>query len=141
MRVIVGVETCRRRLLSVASLPGVNPEGTLEEKLVQVSSLLPLEAVNLVTDMNRLFQVSFFLSLHSSPPSLSPSSLPSSLPPPGSKCRCSIEVRGEEATRSGTRRRRYSHPSAGCEALLSVRQSTVQNHLLFRLVCSPVTIY
>ena len=47
----VGVEACRRRLLSTSSLPGVKPEASPEERLVQVSSMLPLESVNVVRNV------------------------------------------------------------------------------------------
>ena len=74
--VYVGVETCRRRLLSVARLPGVNPEASPEERLVQVSSLLPLDAVNLVRDFSNIVWKSSLednLLLSSPPPPFLPS--------------------------------------------------------------------
>ena len=48
---VAGVEACRRRLLSTSSLPGVKPEASPEERLVQVSSMLPLESVNVVRNV------------------------------------------------------------------------------------------
>ena len=81
-----GLETCRQRLLSVSKLPGVNPEGSAEERLLQVSSLLPLESANLV----------------SPPPLPGPArNADHTLSAVGSQCGCSVEVRGEEEAGCG----------------------------------------
>ena len=53
----------------MACLPGVNPKGSAEEKLVQVSSLLPLESVNLVRLLTEcLHTVCSIFPLPPSPP-------------------------------------------------------------------------
>ena len=77
MTSLSGAETCRQRLLTVARLPGVNPEGSAEEKLLQVSSLLPLDSVNMVGCVGVLAVVPLPLllplpSLFPRPPPLSP---------------------------------------------------------------------
>ena len=46
-----GVEPCRRRILMTSNLPGVSQEGSEEERLIQISSLLPLDCTNLVTEL------------------------------------------------------------------------------------------
>ena len=43
------MEACQRRLLASCNLPGVSAEGSTEERLVQVSSILPLDSVNMVS--------------------------------------------------------------------------------------------
>jgi len=65
---LLGVESCRRRILTTSNLPGVSQEASEEERLIQISSLLPLDCTNMVLTLHTHTQTSIHsLTMHQPP--------------------------------------------------------------------------